>query len=110
MNELKTLKDIDKVTILVPDVSKEQPDNYPLIPKVYVGYDESRQEAIKWIKELQTQHKLLIEKRETEFKETDGSGSEWDLLVDKYKGKLYESFGQIDAFMKFFNITEEELK
>jgi len=50
MNELKTLKDIDKVTILVPDVSKEQPDNYPLIPKVYVGYDELRQEAIKWIK------------------------------------------------------------
>ncbi len=55
MSELKTLKNLSKTTIMVPDTSKEQPCKHPLVPKEHIELDELMQVVIKWIKWLQSE-------------------------------------------------------
>jgi len=54
MIELKTLENLSKTTIMVPDLTKKQPCKEELVPEIHVPNDELRDAAREWIKALNT--------------------------------------------------------
>ena len=88
MNDLKTLKDLAKTTILIPDTSKKHPCQEPTIPKEHTQTDELKQEAIKHIKEL-----------EKEKIDVGSCRERWNYADSK-----------IEWIKNFFNLTEEDLE
>jgi len=83
-NKLKTLKDLIETEWDV----ELTPEEY------FVDYNTLRQEAIKWIKELEKKVK------------NDEELKKWGT----YSIKAYEYMAQQDWIQQFFNIEEEDLK
>jgi len=95
MVELKTLKDLAKTTILIPDLTKKHPCQEPTVPKEHIQEEELCQElGINWIKAL---------KRRKGF-----------VVGDVHTGEIFhkeENPAQTIKFIKVvFNISDEDLE
>ncbi len=102
--KLKTLKELSKTTIMIPDKSKKQPCKYPCIPLEHIELPELKQEAIKWIKHWEERFKKLKGAKAWEVKghrPKEEGGDIVDMAICDVCSK---------AFKHFFNIKDDNLK
>lgn len=127
MTELKTLKDF-KENIEVKATGKFTPksglptfefngeEQYQLMTNEWIKKENLRQEAIKWIKELEKINKLECRRGEDDYCfDCEKIHSDWikhekhfSMMIDWEESS--EFIGAIKMLKHFFNISEEELK
>ncbi len=99
--KLKTLKDICRFDMKI-EKQKGEVSGYK--QKVKLDPHELRQEAIKWIKEINRQHKEQLNSNDEVNHE---KGENWRCEVSLANG--YRN-GKIAWITHFFNLTREDLK
>ena len=90
MESLKTLKDLKGLTVTKKEYEYMKPLSFPINYPNLISKQELKQEAIAWIKQLESDHPY----------ETDDPIFTMDSYIK----------GQTDWIKMFFNLTEEDLK
>jgi len=105
-DKLKTLNQLDKTTIMIPDESAKSCES-PCIPEVHIQLKQLRAEAIKWIKNLQykdTQYGIVLDSL-PESMRGEIAKDKWNQTDFRYGSE----YGMLAFIKHFFGLTDEDL-